>query len=692
MFSSIKTVAFLVICHLSFGLVSAQPEPSNSPAEISIKNNQISVLYQGKIIFLGEVKSAHPVKHVKAFSESGGSVNQVVMFQGDTIVIEGEVFGSEEAFPCESDRRAADNYDFVRHSVGLSHSLLNRAVYDRQSDWVLSVDEQGAKVKINPVGNNKFKIEIEGNEICIRFRPHFYQIHRGLSYFNPWEYRVSKNPVVGWCSWFAFWNRVTEQDIHRTADVLSEKLVPFGLEYLQIDDGYQRAPVGWPDTWLVSNQKFPGGMENLAGYIKEKKLVPGIWTHTGFLDKNEAEANKNLFVLDQNGNPAIGKWIGYSLDGSNPEAIDKIIRPTYEGFVKMGWKYFKVDALRHLRYDGYNSFADFFKEKGVSRVEAYRNVLKAVREEIGPDNYMMACWGIRPELIGIADACRIGTDGYGLGGLSQYNSFNNVVWLNDPDHIEAFGNFAYRDCMATSLTGSLYMITDKPENYETGNLEPIIRTIPVLFTQPGQIYDVDPTRSMYLDRVDAETSGGGERVFDAGRTSFNDLFLMEINKPYENWMVLGRVGDRVNYIEFKRMGLDPDKKYLVFDFWNKKFRGSFNDGFIPGNIDSTFKCQLFCIRQEEGHPQLIATNRHISCGALEIKNMSWKNNQLSGESELVANDDYIIYISEPTGFKFVEVVCTGAKVTSSLFKNGLREIHLKSTQKRSVIWEVSYKN
>ena len=357
----------------------------------------------------------------------------------------------------------------------------------------------------------------------------------------------------------------------------------------------------------------------------------------------------------------------------------------------MGWTYFKVDGLRHLRYDGYNSYPDFFRKKGVSRTEAFRDVLKAVREEIGPDNYMLACWGVRPELIGIADACRVGTDGYGLGGLSQYNSFNNVIWQNDPDHIEAFGKFAYRDCMATSITGSLYMITDKPEDYETGNLDPIIRTIPVLYTQPGQIYDVDPTRSMYMERVDAEISGSGERIFDASRTSFNDLFLLEINKPYENWMILGRTGERVKNIRFERLGLAPNEKYLVFDFWHKKYLGSFSEGFNPESIDSTYKCQVFCIRKEEKHPQLVATNRHISCGALELKNVLWKDNRLSGTSEFVANDEYVIYILEPEGYAYSCIECAGVEVLSSATKDKLREVHLKSPQKNTVQWEITYK-
>ena len=74
-----------------------------------------------------------------------------------------------------------------------------------------------------------------------RFRPRFYQKHRGLQAFEPWTYVVWPRPIVGWCSWFAFLDKVTEQDVKHTADVISEVLRPFGYEYLQIDDGYQRA-------------------------------------------------------------------------------------------------------------------------------------------------------------------------------------------------------------------------------------------------------------------------------------------------------------------------------------------------------------------------------------------------------------------------------------------------------------------
>lgn len=91
----------------------------------------------------------------------------------------------------------------VRHSSGLSKSLLNRAVYDRKWDWVLSVNTYSHTV-INPIKSNgesnTFSIDIEGREIILRFRPRFYQKHRALQYFEPWIYKVWQKPVVGWTS------------------------------------------------------------------------------------------------------------------------------------------------------------------------------------------------------------------------------------------------------------------------------------------------------------------------------------------------------------------------------------------------------------------------------------------------------------------------------------------------------------
>jgi alpha-galactosidase len=124
--------------------------------------------------------------------------------------------------------------------------------------------------------------------------------------------------------------------VKRTADVLSDVLLPFGYDYLQIDDGYQRG-TGLPDLWLSPNDKFPGGLEALARYIRQKGLEPGIWTNATFSQTAYAEQHKSLFVLDEAENVARGNWIDHPVDASAPGALETLVRPLYRALRQMGW-------------------------------------------------------------------------------------------------------------------------------------------------------------------------------------------------------------------------------------------------------------------------------------------------------------------------------------------------------------------
>ncbi len=668
---------------------------AQNTAAIERKKDSLFISYHNKAIFSAKILSpGSPYTYHQQSEVINGCAFQIITITSKglkSIELNGEIAASDEAIACESEPED-NSLKIVRHVVGKSNSLLNNAVYERKDDWLLSVDKFYPKVRVIPKENNKYELAVTGWEIVIRFRPQYYQKHRGLSYFNPSTYSVWKKPVVGWCSWFAYFDQVTEANIKETADVISEKLKPFGLQYLQIDDGYEKSPIGLPQTWLQPNQKFPSGLKSLAAYIKSKGLTPGIWTNVSFADSVEAYKNKSLFVQDTNGNPALGNWIGYVMDGGNPQTIGRLVSPVYKGLNDDGFDYFKLDALRHLKYEGYNSFKNYFTKRNIDRDEAYRNVVKDVRDKIGKEKFLLACWGIRPELVGLVDGCRIGNDGFSYAGLAQFNSYNNIIWRNDPDHIVLSEKESYRSCTATSLTGSLFMLTDKPGVYKNSSLiEAARRSIPVLYTQPGQVYDVDPSRSAHISQADVEMSGSGPRPFDASSSTTTGLFELEINKSYENWVVLGCVDDRDKMLLFKDLGLDANKEYLVFEFWTKHFDGTFKKQFIPGKIDTAFNCQVFCIREKQDHPQLLATNRHISCGALELKDLQWKNNSLSGESQVVANDNYVIYIHETKGFNFSGISLKNTTLISNERDGDIRKITLLSKDNSIVNWAVNYK-
>ena len=54
-----------------------------------------------------------------------------------------------------------------------------------------------------------------------------------------------------------------------------------------------------------------------------------------------------------------------------------------------------------------------------------------------------------------------------------------------------------------------------------------------------------------------------------------------MNRPFDSWCVLGRTGGDFPDIRFSDLGLDSKLEYVVFEFWGKKFLGTFTGGFPP---------------------------------------------------------------------------------------------------------------
>ena len=428
---------------------------------------------------------------------------------------------------------------------------------------------------------------------------------------------------------------------------------------------FQEAPIGIGE-----------GLAALARAIAERGLEPGIWTYASFHRDDYAARHPEDFIRAPDGTSARGNWVGWVLDAARPATLDRLVRPTYRGLRSMGWSYFKLDGLRHLRYEGYNSHPDAFRDRDVDRGEALRRFVEAVREEIGPDAFLLGSWGIRPELVGLLDACRVGDDGFGFGGFAQYNSFNNVVWRNDPDHVELASDEAWRAVTATTLTGSLLMLTDRPEVWHTERVEAARRAAPVPFTVPGQVYDLDPSRSDRLSSVETEVSGAGPRPVDAEQRPVTDLYLLDVARPFGRWSVLGVTGGGPRSVALADLGLDPADGVHVFEFWSRDYRGVTRDSLRIGRPDPRFGVEALCLRPRQDRPQLVATSRHLTCGLPDVEALAWEGGALVGRSRLVGGDAYTLYVATNGRGAPAAVEGDGARVVSVTARDGLVAVTL----------------
>ena len=118
--------------------------------------------------------------------------------------------------------------------------------------------------------------------------------------------------------------------------------------------------------------------------------------------------------------------------------------------------------------------------------------------------------------------------------------------------------------------------------------------------------------------------------------------------------------------------------------------GTFRKGFVAGVINPDRKVQVFCIRERVDRPQVVATNRHVTCGGPDLESVSWSGNTLSRTSDIVGGDEYAIYLTEPAGLRFRDVRAQGAELVSDATEGAMHAVRLRSAVSARVSWTVRY--
>ncbi len=249
-------------------------------------------------------------------------------------------------------------------------------------------------------------------------------------------------PPTGWCSWYCFGPRVTAQQVLDNLDTIATSIP--GLEYIQIDDGYQPAMGDWLDTGAA----FGGNVQGVLRRIREKGFEPAIWV-APFIAEAESKVFKqhpDWFVKDAAGAPLIsstvtfggwrrGPW--YALDGTHP-GVQKHLEQLFTTMrEEWGCTYFKLDANFWGAIHGGR-----FHDPRATRVEAYRRGMAAILR--GTKNaFVLGCNHPIWPSFGTIHGSRSSNDirrtwdriaSTGRQNLSR-NWQNKSLWWNDPDAV-----------------------------------------------------------------------------------------------------------------------------------------------------------------------------------------------------------------------------------------------------------------
>jgi len=722
------TLMFVVIVLLGTGAAPAVEPPPNDPAKVRYDETggKLVVEYRGARILAATVTAQSSdgskvgVKLEPAQTrDDKDKVQQRLKFvpaepaPGVVVSLEGAVVASEEAFAAEeAPGEAQKRFTCVRNSVGPSRNLRNNAVYDRRWDWVLVGPDNG-RTRIAPGALDRDRTEFSwssrGSAVELVFRPRFYQKHKDLEHFTPWNYPVWKGSLTGYCTWWAYRHSFTQETLDAMLKVFVEKHLPdFGYDYMQFDDTYQQGNGSCPENWLNWNQKFPGGWQYAIKAIRDAGMKPGIWVHRIHRPgdphvKQIAQEHPDWFVRKADGSIVTNHGF-YMLDTTNKDAVENMVRKLYRGLKEQGWNYVKIDGTGDLLRAYQNKeCADFFKTHPTTPEQSLRQWDVVAREELGRDVYVLACHtvGNARHVIGLVDGARLSNDGFQPETLARYALMEGVVWRNDPDHCDVLGLwlmdedaempvFGLRQPVPArsvhrpaicAMSGGVLMVSDKVEVYQDDrNIEGMKRSSPVLSTVPGQLYG----------------SGKGTVAW----------WLQEIDRPFEHWNVLARFqwgqkrekewkfdfkGVPQEEVKFADLGLSDDREYVVFEFWSQTYIGRHKGSFIAPAMNENNALQVFAIREARDHPWVLSTTRHITQGGVSLLDENWDpaSKTLSGRSAVVAGDPYVLTIHVPDGYRLAAGSVDGEKVETASQKE-TATVRIVPSATKTVDWKVTF--
>jgi hypothetical protein len=560
---------------------------------------------------------------------------------------------------------------------------------------------EGARLTPNADGDlvARLKVTLGPKPWFVNVRPHYYRTHLGYAYHRPWARRPNTKPVSGWCSWEAYRRDVSQDDVTRAAKQLGASLRPYGLEYIQLDDGYEPMPVPavtdkpMPDSWLATNDRFPGGHSAIVQSVREEGLEPGVWTCSAIINEAFAEAHRAEMLTDTEGTLITGDWCGYLLDGS-PASLEKHVRPIYEGMKAAGYSYLKIDGIRHLLYDGLQKAVAAGKLSNDEAERLFRTYIECVRGGLGDDVYLLSSWGILSQVVGLADACRISMDAnptwagvrMQLVETARWFHAQRILFTIDPDHICARASLEWTRSVSSlvSLSGGLFMLSDPLETYEDpARLDVLRRCLPPVATFAGETGPLDVSYPAFTwtklhgfavpreNVVAAEEASLEDALNMAGDYPtmhedhpFGSLWSFHFDQHDRQWHVVARFATvplKASMVSFESTGLEPESFYHVFDFWAQRYLGVATGAFECPALDLGH-CQILAFTPLQGRPQIVGSSRHVSVDAVSILREHWENSTLNLTLAGVPGTTENYWVHVPEGYTLGDVRATGASV------------------------------
>jgi alpha-galactosidase len=433
--------------------------------------------------------------------------------------------------------------------------------------------------------------------------------------------RVPVETPSGWCSWYHYFDKITEADLRANLNQIDSDRGQLPLSLVQLDDGYQANVGDWEP-----NAKFPSGLRAVADSIRSRGLTPGLWLAPFIAKPNSrlARDHPDWFLHNRARLPANAGFVLNTfcrgLDLTYPAVQDHVRNLISTAVNDWGYPYLKLDFLYAAALPGQRH------DPTRTRAQVMRSGLELIREAAGPETFLLGCGCPLGSAVGIVDAMRVGADvdvrwrpAYkGITPIfrdepalpAARNAIRNTIaraplhrrwWLNDPDcllarddtdltldEVKALGSII-------ALSSGLFILSDDLTRLSSDRrklVEPLLPIIGGRDVPMERLGDNPPGRLYVRDWLEKEMPEHLELPLSGAAGAWRVIGLF-------NW------GDRPG-----QKTLDWPLESHVVEFWNQDYeRGSRLTFKLPPHSG-----RVLAVRPVREGPQFLGSSLHFSQG------------------------------------------------------------------------------
>jgi len=472
------------------------------------------------------------------------------------------------------------------------------------------------------------------------------------------------------------------------------------------DEHWQLEETDWNHRGVSHNGRYVKPYETSEKWgkaVTELGGIPLTYFQTGYRSEDYAKQFPCHMLFNKT-----YAWKGEPVDTTSEIFTEWKNTWTRNGRVVWGFDYTDPEFLTHLT-DVYKNLkrgnikglmfdypeSGWAKDGGMedeysTTAAAYRNIFKYADEGLGPGAYVHERNMVTGADIAIGHVASMRTENdtdemdsvtVTRCGLRWYK--NRVLTNFDTDSKNIVRYEANRDkvrsilTMAYVVSGRLLLANSFSE-FSPTTFRDITRTFPY-HTQNKSARPVDafvsPSPMVYDFEVD--TTWRQVTFYNPDEKNARSIGISMSGKPVDG-----------------ALGLDKNKSYHVYDFWNDNYCGIIKGTERLEQMLRPGEARMMSVREQLDHPRIISTNRHIMQGYLDVTGASWdaETKILSGKSKLVGNDPYVITIAAE-GLIPESSSCESGNTTSGLSasSDGLVRLTLTSTKNLDENWTVIFK-